>query len=81
MRPKLLVLVGKNIKTSEEVIKKQKRSVRKPWFNTEYEEAIKRINEARLKWLADITNEPNRVRYSTRMREVCNICRGGKGNI
>jgi len=66
------------MKTSEEVIGKQKSTKRKPWFNTVCEEASIRRNEAIFKWLADTTNHLNGVRYTTRRTEAHNICRGEK---
>lgn len=68
----------KNIitKTSEKVIGKLNRSKSKPWFKTVCEEALIRRNEARLKWLADTTNQLNEVRDITRKKENYNICRG-----
>jgi len=66
------------IKTSEEVIGKQKRYKNKPWFNTVCEEAIIRRNEARLTWLADTANHLNGIRFTTRKKEANNICRGEK---
>jgi len=53
------------MKTSKEVIRKQKRSKRKPWFNSVCEKALIRRNEERLKWLADTTNQLIGVRYTT----------------